>query len=125
MQKRKYLIFFSCSLLLLGLIYFFINPAEHYMPRCPFYSLTGCLCPGCGSQRALHALLHFDIPTAFAFNPLMVISLPYLSLGVALTFFDRNIAWVRWLRINIFGIYAIWAWGIILVLYWILRNLVF
>ncbi len=46
--------------------------------------LTGMKCPGCGSQRAIHALLHTDIKTAFSYNALLVLSIPYviLLLGV-------------------------------------------
>lgn len=125
MSKHKYLIFISCGLVLLGLIYFFVDPSVHYMPRCLFYSLTGYMCPGCGSQRALHALLHLDIPSAFAFNPLMVISLPYVLLGVLLSFFDKDKTWVQWVRVNMFGIHAVCLWGLIIILYWILRNIIF
>lgn len=48
------------------------------MPKCPVHLFTGWECPGCGSQRAIHALLHGDIAEAFAFNAFMVILLPYV-----------------------------------------------
>ena len=38
-------------------------------PKCPFKVLTGLDCPGCGSQRAIHSLLHWDI-----------VSIPYMLL---------------------------------------------
>ena len=44
---------------------------------CPFFALTGFTCPGCGTTRGLHALLHGDVVTAFQFNPLMVLALPF------------------------------------------------
>lgn len=40
--------------------------------------LTGLKCPGCGSQRAIHQLLHFNVAGAFKYNALMVISIPVL-----------------------------------------------
>nr|WP_281502539.1 DUF2752 domain-containing protein [Arenibacter sp. F20364] len=44
------------------LLYFFYNPSKsHLFPKCPFLTATGYYCTGCGSQRALHDLLHFDI----------------------------------------------------------------
>jgi len=36
------------------------------------------LCPGCGVLRALHQLLHGDLAPAFRFNPMLVVSLPFL-----------------------------------------------
>jgi hypothetical protein len=69
------------AILLIGIFYFTFNPATAgFFPKCPFFSLTGYKCPGCGSQRALHALLHLHIATAFAYNALLVMSLPILIL---------------------------------------------
>jgi hypothetical protein len=53
------------------------NEPGHY-PTCPFLSVTGWFCPGCGSLRALHALAHGDLRTALARNPLMVLTVPML-----------------------------------------------
>lgn len=59
-------------------------------PRCTFKTLTGLDCPGCGSQRAIHALLHGHVVEALRLNALFVIELPLLLL-LALTslFTDR------------------------------------
>ncbi len=46
-------------------------------------------CPGCGSQRAIHALLHADIQTAFSYNALMVTSIPYLILLVGVRIYQQ------------------------------------
>lgn len=56
----------------------------HY-PVCPFWAVTGWYCPGCGSLRAVHALVHGDLATAWQRNPLAVVAAPVL---VA--------AWVAW-----------------------------
>ena len=42
---------------------------------CPFRELTGWECPFCGGTRLGSALLHGDIPAAFAYNPLVFLSL--------------------------------------------------
>src|SRR6185295_10575187 len=49
-----------------------------FFPACPFRLLTGFTCPGCGSTRGLHRLLHGDVIGAFKFNPLLVLMLPFL-----------------------------------------------
>ena len=56
------------------------NMAGSLFPPCLFHTLTGLYCPGCGLTRALHALVHFDLPRALAMNPLIVLSLPALGL---------------------------------------------
>lgn len=52
-------------------------------PPCPIRYLTGWYCPGCGSLRALHQLLHGNLRAAWALNPLTVILLPFLVYGAA------------------------------------------
>src|SRR6202161_4797915 len=52
-------------------------------PPCPVHYLTGWYCPGCGSLRALHQLLHGNLGAAWALNPLTVILLPFLTYGMA------------------------------------------
>jgi hypothetical protein len=48
-------------------------------PSCPLYSLTGLYCPGCGTTRGLHQLLHGNLEAALAMNPLMVLALPFVA----------------------------------------------
>lgn len=80
--KATYLLA-ACGLLLLGGVYFALNPATAgVFPRCPFLVLTGLKCPGCGSQRAIHSLLHLDIAAAFGYNALLVIALPAVAMLV-------------------------------------------
>ena len=65
-------------------IYAIFDPAEGFFPRCPVKMLTGFDCPGCGSQRAIHALLHGRIAQAWSLNPLMLILAPYALAVVVL-----------------------------------------
>jgi hypothetical protein len=65
--------------LILALLYFFFDArTTGIFPHCPFNSITGLYCPGCGSQRAVSALLHGEIGRALQFNILLVISLPLI-----------------------------------------------
>lgn len=52
-------------------------------PPCPLHYLTGLYCPGCGSLRAMHQLLHGNLRAAWAMNPLTCILLPFLMYGLA------------------------------------------
>ena len=51
-------------------------------PPCPVHYLTGWFCPGCGSLRAIHQLLHGHLRAAWALNPLTLVLLPFLSYGL-------------------------------------------
>jgi hypothetical protein len=60
----------------------FFNPATpgtSMYPSCPFHSLTGLNCPGCGTLRGLHQLTHGHLITALNHNALMVLALPFLG----------------------------------------------
>jgi hypothetical protein len=59
---------------------FAFDPAgQDALPGCAFHALTGLYCPGCGSCRALHQLLHGHLGAALGLNLLMVLSLPFLG----------------------------------------------
>lgn len=47
------------------------NQPGHY-PTCPFLSLTGLFCPGCGALRAVHAMAQGEVMTALDRNVLVV-----------------------------------------------------
>lgn len=112
------------SLLGLGLIavYLILDPSANLFPRCVFRSLTGYICPGCGSQRALHALLNFELVKAFNYNPLLVVSIPYILYGLRLEFLKNHNKIQSWIRTNLYGLWAVILWSILIILYWIWRN---
>ncbi|HAV24536.1 MAG TPA: DUF2752 domain-containing protein [Bacteroidetes bacterium] len=86
--KRIFLIF---GLLALVVLYGLINPSESAIfPKCPIFKFTGLQCSGCGSQRAVHHLLNFDIGAAIQSNALVVFFLPYIVIGLL---FDRTTVW--------------------------------
>ena len=61
----------------LAFYYYTIDPGSSAMaPKCMFKVLTGWDCPGCGSQRAFHAILHGDFPAAWHFNPFVFFAVP-------------------------------------------------
>lgn len=70
------------TLLFLGLLFYFFqfNPLQNegVFLRCPSNLIFGINCPGCGSQRALHYLLHFDFLSALRNNVLFVFAFPFV-----------------------------------------------
>jgi hypothetical protein len=70
-----------CVLLatLAALVLFCFDPRQyHFYPICLFHLTTGLLCPGCGALRATHQLLHGHLAAALQFNPMLIVSLPFL-----------------------------------------------
>src|SRR5215475_918213 len=60
-----------------GATLYFFNPAQHgFYPVCTFYRTTGLLCPGCGTLRAMHQLLHGNLEAAVRLNAFTVSLLP-------------------------------------------------
>jgi hypothetical protein len=97
-----------------ALLYFFAPGTHRFYPRCVFHSLTGLACPGCGSLRAAHNLLHGNFAAAFRLNPFVMTIVP-LVLGVWLVRGDAAFSRLR----------PIWIWLIVGVIigFSILRNL--
>ena len=89
-------------------------------PTCPFLSLTGCYCPGCGTLRALHMLLRGDVASALGYNILTVLSLPFIAYSYGAG------------AMRAFGLKAprpvfvhpVWIWALLaaVVAFWVLRN---
>lgn len=126
-QTRKHkLLKFALLVLILGGVFFVFkhfNPSQHsFFYSCPILKTTGYQCAGCGSQRALHQLFHFNLIEAFRLNPLFVISLPFLLLGVGLKVW--NFTFEKKYHIPLFyNNKAIISYIIIIILFAILRNL--
>ncbi len=75
-NRNVFLSLLAVGVMLAGVLFAF-NPAEHgFFPGCFFRVLTGWDCPGCGGLRATHQLLHGNLRSAFALNPLLVLALP-------------------------------------------------
>jgi hypothetical protein len=65
-----------CTTALLAAL-FLVDPAGcPFYPQCLFHRLTGWNCPGCGSLRGMHQLLHGHLLTALRCNAPLMLSLP-------------------------------------------------
>ena len=117
-----YSIYFTV-IILVGLIYYFYHPAHYQLfPKCIFKSVTGLSCPGCGAQRATHELLHFNFKSAFGYNALLVVSLPYILVGLL---FQQTQLKERFPKIwkYLFGTNALIVFLTVIILFFIFRNL--
>ncbi len=77
------LIVVVAAILFAGVAVYLKNPeGEALFPKCVFHSATGLHCPGCGTARALHHLLHGRFLLALNYNVLAVTLLPVLLLCV-------------------------------------------
>lgn len=68
------------GLALAVLLLYCVDPASAGLyPACPLHLLTGLQCPGCGSLRGLHHLLHGEVRAALGYNVLLIVTLPLLA----------------------------------------------
>lgn len=97
------------------------NPTgSEFFPKCSFLMITGLKCPGCGSQRALHALLNGDLMGALQYNAMLIISIPVLAV----------LLYAEWYRkkrsqfyTKIYAKHIVITIGILIVAWWIFRNI--
>ena len=125
MRRRVGPILIVVLLIGIAVTYKFFDPSVvPIFPRCPFRLLTGYLCPGCGSQRAIHHLLNLDLTGAWRMNPLLVIALPYLLLGLTLKPLSRHNARGTRLLDQLYGYRASVVALVVILLFWVGRNIV-
>ncbi len=88
---------------------------------CPFHHVTGLHCPGCGSQRAIHDILHIRILEAIKHNALLVV-VSLILFNKAYAFFTHKYAPSYHYDLNgkSWFTYAIVA---AVMLFWVLRNI--
>lgn len=120
-RKAVYPLIAVAGVIGLAAIYL-IDPREpgNY-PICPFFGLTGWHCPGCGTLRALHQLLHGDIAAAFGFNAYTMLAVPAIVYSLST---DALRAYGLPAPPRLF-IPAGWIWALLaaVAVFWILRNL--
>jgi hypothetical protein len=120
-RERLAVVGVGCAVAAAALILYLGDPAtSRLFPPCPFRWLTGFWCPGCGSARCLHALLHGDIPSALGFNPLAVLTLPFLGYAAL----SRALRAFRGSGLPRLFSAPFWGWLVVCVVfvYWVARN---
>jgi hypothetical protein len=125
-RRRLSLVLGLAVALLLGAMVFLYahDPADgDGYPVCVFHELTGLHCPGCGTLRAIHQLLHGHLMAALRLNALSVCLLPVL---LVVTARNEIAAWrgvtIKWHRPR--WVPAGWRWAIVILIiaFGVLRN---
>lgn len=121
MTGRRWLLpLVGVGLIAIIILYTLVDPNERFMPKCMFKVLTGYDCPGCGSQRAFHAMLHGDIAAAWHYNAALFVGVPLIILLVFRAFMhDRLPRLHRALNSSAF----IKCVAAAIVVWWIGRNI--
>lgn len=88
-------------------------------PPCMFHLVSGLWCPGCGSGRALHAMLHLDFGTALARNPFAVLA----SIYIVWTFYRWAYRRVTGTPLRLAPGWVITVVWVSIVAFWVLRNI--
>jgi hypothetical protein len=122
LTDRRLIVIFAWLTIFAASVYLFIfEPGKSgFFPLCPFRALTGLTCPGCGTTRCLHQLLHGNIIAAFKFNPLFFVALPFLFWALA-RFTNSAIVGRPPATIHVNPRY-VWSIVALIVSFWIFRN---
>lgn len=121
MNKRRALIIITAVVAILAaIVYFYFDPSSSKLfPRCLFLETTGVKCPGCGSQRAVHALLHGQVGEAWHYNAMLVVAIPLIGFYLLVSVLQER--WQRLYRVLFSRVVLLSLVGLI-VLWWVLRN---
>ena len=95
---------------------------ETFYPRCLLHSLTGLHCPGCGTTRALHALLNGHVAQAIAYNALILLVLPVVIWSVIREKLSPDRTWSEH-RSRHRATICVWLFVALLLIFGVLRNL--
>ncbi|MCL2040601.1 MAG: DUF2752 domain-containing protein [Bacteroidales bacterium] len=88
---------------------------------CIFYKLTGYQCPGCGTQRALHSLLHLKIKQGLLYNQILILAIPLVLLLIYLEHFNGKNRFPKLYK-TLSGKTFIMITLIFILIYWVGRN---
>jgi hypothetical protein len=110
----------AATLTALAVLFRFPPERYNFYPRCPIYTYLHLQCPGCGTTRALAALLHGDIGAALHYNPLTTILLPIVLFYLAYSYSRRDSRSDGLMTLRIPVVYSLFA---IAAIFTVTRNL--
>lgn len=103
-------------------VYYFVNPLNEMFPlHCIWKDLTGTECPSCGTQRALHSIMHGEIMKALRYNCFFVISVPYAAVVVLCSWYNYKNIFGK-IKLIVFDSLVLKIYTLLYFLWWIIRN---
>lgn len=120
-ETRTFIIIQILVILIVVLAYFSIKLNWiKFLPECALKNKFNIMCPSCGVTRMGVSLYKFKIKDAFLYNPIFFMILIYttiLYITYVINFlFKKEIKIFRWWHVIV--------WGIIIVIFTIIRNIV-
>lgn len=91
MPAKRHIVLKACLAVLVaagaGIMLYVSKPeGSPWLPKCIFKMATGLDCPACGTQRAIHSLMHGEWQAAWGYNAFLFLSLPYVASVMFATF---------------------------------------
>ena len=123
-MSKKYILAFLIVIVVVALAtaYYCFDPVEvRWMPRCIWKVATGTDCPGCGSQRMIHALMHGDFKSAWHANAYALCIIPLIGFMLWLELFRYK---YPMLYRRVHSPWVLWSVVSSVVLWWIGRNMI-
>ncbi len=104
------------------LVYYSFEPGKLFISfNCPLFAMTGLYCPGCGSQRAIHSLLHLRFAEVLKQNILILPTILFVVYHLTFRFFNRKFGWR--LPDILYNKKTPWIILVIIIVFWIIRNI--
>lgn len=118
MSKGTKVALATVACVLIATLYFMFDPATSTLaPKCAFHAATGWDCPGCGTQRMIHHLLHCNFKEAWSANAGIICFLPIFFVmiiaAILRTKHPKLYAAINSLPSIIIIAVALVAWGIL------------
>lgn len=121
-KSRFWVLLLPASLIIGAIVLYCITPEKTtWLPPCLFHKFTGLYCPGCGTTRGLHALLHGRIIAALKYNVITVGAMPILAYSVAILIW-RELTGIR-PEPKVLPKWVTYGIAILIGVFWIVRNI--
>ena len=109
----------AISVVVIGVIYYFVIRFTGFSFRCFFKQLTGIQCPSCGATRMFLSLFRLDFASAIKYNPVLFFLWPVIGGEILYVTYmgGNNRDLPKW---NLALIYIVFA---IMMIFGIIRNI--